>query len=380
MPVAEIITIGTELLLGEIQDTNTHFLARNLRDIGVDLYRTTTVGDNLQRIAQVIRESLERCDIILTTGGLGPTVDDPTRQAVADALGVELVYLPELWEMIEQRFKRYGREASDNNRRQAYIPAGAEAIQNPVGTAPAFIARQASKVIICLPGVPREMEQLYTQAVFPYLQSHYQLTNIIKARVLHTASIGESYVDEVIGELEMQSNPTVGLLANPGRVDIRITAKGDSADEVDALIAHTEAIIRKKLGKSIYGQDDETLEQATLIALIKKQLSAILILHGFGGDLFERLLNSAQIHINLQPEPLSPDLLDERWQEVKTLPAAIILLATFLPKDDKFSLEIIHQSPEGEKRLSRSFGGPSQMAPLWAENTCLDCIRLLSLN
>ncbi len=375
MPVSEIITIGTELLLGDIQDTNTRFLARNLRDIGVDLYRTTIVGDNASRISQAIRESLERCDIILTTGGLGPTVDDPTRQAVADALGVDLVYQPDLWEMIEQRFKRYGREASDNNRRQAYIPAGAEVIENPVGTAPAFIARQSGKDVICLPGVPREMEKIYLQSVYPYLKQHYRLTKFIKARVLHVASLGESQVDEVIGELEKQSNPTVGLLASPGRVDIRITAKGSSDDEVDGMIASTEAIIRKQLGKAIYGRDDETLESATLEALSGKQLSAIFILHGFGDGLSERLLNSNRIHVSLQPDPLTPEQLEIRWQEIKTLPAGITLLATLLLQGDKYLLEIIHHSPDGEKHLSRSYGGPPQMAPQWAEYLCLDSIR-----
>jgi len=375
MPVAEIITIGTELLLGEIQDANTRFLARNLRDIGVDLYRTTIVGDNASRISQVIRESLERCDIILTTGGLGPTVDDPTRQAVADALGVELIFHPALWKSIEQRFKRSGRKASENNRRQAYMPAGAEVIENPVGTAPAFIARQDGKDVICLPGVPREMEQLYLQSVYPYLKQQYRLTNIIKAHVLHVASLGESQVDEVIGELEKQSNPTVGLLASPGRVDIRITAKGSSDTEVDGMITSTEAIIRKQLGKAIYGRDDETLEGATLDALAGKQLSAIFILHGFGDELGERLLNNNRIHVSFQPEPLSPQQLEIRWQEIKTLPAGITLLATLLRQGDKHLLKIIHHSPDGEKHLSRTYGGPPQMAPQWAEYLCLDSIR-----
>ncbi|NMB88382.1 MAG: competence/damage-inducible protein A, partial [Chloroflexi bacterium] len=131
MPAAEIIAIGTELLLGEIQDTNTQFLARTFRDAGIDLYRTTMIGDNAERIAQAIRESLTRCDIIITTGGLGPTVDDPTRLAVAQAMGVDIEFRPELWEQIKSRFARYGRQATDNNRRQAYIPQGAQAIENP---------------------------------------------------------------------------------------------------------------------------------------------------------------------------------------------------------------------------------------------------------
>jgi nicotinamide-nucleotide amidase len=210
MPKAEIITIGTELLLGEIQDTNTRYLARHLRDAGIDLYRTMMVGDNVNRIALIIREALTRSDIIITTGGLGPTVDDPTRQAVAFALNRNLDYHPELWEQILSRFQRYGRQATENNRRQAYIPAGAIPVENQVGTAPAFIVEQGEQVIISLPGVPREMEFLLHNAIFPYLKEHYHLHGVIKALVLHTASMGESQIDEIIGDLEEASNPTLG--------------------------------------------------------------------------------------------------------------------------------------------------------------------------
>ena len=154
MTSAEIIAIGTELLLGEIQDTNTHYLARTLRDDGIDLYRTTIVGDNLERIAQAIREATNRANIVITTGGLGPTVDDPTRQAVALAIGTGTEFRPELWDQIQARFKRFNRLATENNRRQAYIPSGAFAVENPVGTAPAFIVEKPGHVIISLPGVP----------------------------------------------------------------------------------------------------------------------------------------------------------------------------------------------------------------------------------
>src|SRR5512133_2805341 len=155
MPSAEIITIGTEILLGEIVDTNARYIARQLRDAGIDLYRKTTVGDNAQRIAQALQQALERCDIVLTTGGLGPTVDDPTREAVALAVGVETEYTPDLWNQIEARFRRYGRLPTENNKPQAYIPKGAIVIENPVGTAPAFIIEIEGKSIISLPGVPR---------------------------------------------------------------------------------------------------------------------------------------------------------------------------------------------------------------------------------
>ena len=202
MPSAEILTIGTEILLGEIIDTNARYLARQLRDAGIDLYRKTTVGDNARRIAQAIQQAMERCEIILTTGGLGPTVDDPTREAVALALGVSTEFRPELWEQIQSRFQRFGRQPTENNKRQAYVPQGALAVENPVGTAPAFIMETNAHAIISLPGVPREMEYLMENAVLPYLRQRYELTGIIKARVLHTAGVGESQIDELIGDLE----------------------------------------------------------------------------------------------------------------------------------------------------------------------------------
>ena len=212
MPSAEIIAIGTELLLGEIQDTNTRYLALRLRDANIDLFRATMVGDNASRISIVIAEALNRSDIVITTGGLGPTVDDPTRQAVAMAIGVETEFHPELWDQIQNRFQRFNRIATENNKRQAYIPQGAIPVENPVGTAPAFIVECGSKVIISVPGVPREMEYLIENRVIPYLKEHFHILGMIKASVLHAAGVGESQVDEWIGDLETLLNPTVGLL------------------------------------------------------------------------------------------------------------------------------------------------------------------------
>src|SRR5574340_461977 len=193
MPVGEIIAIGTELLLGETQDTNTSYIARAFRDAGIDLYRTMIVGDNIDRIAQAIREALSRADIVITTGGLGPTVDDPTRLAVARAIGVELEFEPELWEQSQVRFQRFHRHATENNRRQAYIPQGAAAIDNQVGTAPGFYFQEGEKIVISLPGVPREMEFLLQQKVLPLLIDRFALKGIIKSYVLHAAGVGESH-------------------------------------------------------------------------------------------------------------------------------------------------------------------------------------------
>jgi len=248
MPSCEIIAIGTELLLGEIQDTNTQYLARNLRDVGIDLYRTTMLGDNAERIAQTIQECMGRAEIIITTGGLGPTVDDPTRQAVAMAVGVPLEYREDLWLQIQDRFKRFGRLATENNRRQAYIPQGAQAVENLVGTAPAFIYDTGERVIISLPGVPREMEYLMENVIFPFLKERYGLRGIIKALVLHASGIGESQVDELIGDLETLRNPTVGLLAKGGQIDIRITTKAESLEQANQLLHEYAILIRRRLG------------------------------------------------------------------------------------------------------------------------------------
>ena len=195
MPVAEIIAIGTELLLGEIQDTNTKHLARTLRDKGIDIFRATLVGDNSARIANLIREAASRSDIILTTGGLGPTVDDPTREAAALAMGVPAEFNSDLWQQVEARFQRMGRLPTENNRRQAFLPHGALAIENPVGTAPAFYGTVGQALLICLPGVPREMEFLLENAVLPLLEERFNLNETIRALVLHCAGVGESQVD-----------------------------------------------------------------------------------------------------------------------------------------------------------------------------------------
>src|SRR5512147_232467 len=229
MPSAEIITIGTEILFGEIVDTNTRYISRTLRGMGVDLYRTITIGDNVERIAEAIHNSMNRAEIVITTGGLGPTVDDPTREAVAKAAGVELEFREDLWQQVVAVISRYGRKPSENQKRQAYIPKGAIAIPNPVGTAPCFIVEYSPllkgegsgvRCVASLPGVPNEMEHILHESVIPYLQKRFNLDEIIKIRVLHCAGLGEGMIDEQIAEFETLSNPTVGLAAHTGVVDI----------------------------------------------------------------------------------------------------------------------------------------------------------------
>jgi len=276
---AEIVMIGTELLLGEIVDTNANLLATMLRDIGLDLYYKTTVGDNEARILEVLNSALDRSDVVITSGGLGPTVDDITRQAVATATGRKLVYSTELEAQIAERFRNFGREMADNNKRQAYIPKGAMPLPNPVGTAPCFLSEDVNGrgFIISLPGVPRELEYMMKNSVVPLLIERMGGVKVMKVRVLRTCAVGESNIDRAIGDLMIKKNPTVGLAAHAGQTDVRITTKADTENEANALIAPMEAELRKRLGVAIYGVGKETVPEVVghLLAENKIKLGVV---------------------------------------------------------------------------------------------------------
>jgi len=380
MPSAEIITIGTELLLGEIVDTNSAYLARKLRDLGIDVFRTSTVGDNVERIADVIRETLARTQIIITTGGLGPTVDDPTRDAVALAMNTTPEFREELWEQILERMKRFGRVPTENQKRQAYIPKGALPVKNPVGTAPAFIVEQGDKCLISLPGVPREMEYLTENTVLPYLRGRYQLTGTIKARVLHTAGVGESQIDEWIGDLEKLTNPTVGLAAHAGIVDVRVTAKADSNEAADEMITEIEKTLRERLGQAVFGVDEDTLE-----GVIVKKLAALnwpfaIIEVGLGGALIQRLAKpGADIYRGGEALPALPpntQLADLVESDSDHLDASVVLGLVYTPGASQHDFDIHIKTPLGSIKQHRSYGGHPRLAPHWAVNTLLDLLRL----
>jgi competence/damage-inducible protein CinA-like protein len=381
VPTAEIITIGTELLLGEIVDTNARFLAQSLRDAGIDLYRMTTVGDNVKRIAQSIQQAMERCDIVITSGGLGPTVDDPTRDAVALAVGMPSEYHPELWEQIKARFLRYGRVPTENNRRQAYIPKGAIAIENPVGTAPIFFLEHQSHLIISLPGVPREMEFLMDHEVIPYLRKHFDLHELIKTRIIHTIGVGESQIDDKIGDLEELSNPTVGLAAHSGQVDVRITAKADSLEQTKELINPIENIIRNRLGDCVYGVDQDTLEDIALQAVADKHWTIVVVEAGLNGILIRRLASvqgpflSGQV---LKETPLIDELSAITDSYRQTQHADVGFGVAILPEADKLQVQLTLITPDEKQQYVRPYGGPREYGPLWALNQSLDIIRRIS--
>jgi nicotinamide-nucleotide amidase len=261
----EIVGVGTELLLGQIVNTNAAWIGQRLADVGWDCLRHTTVGDNEARIAEVLREALGRADGVLVTGGLGPTQDDVTREAVAAVAGVPLVRRPELEDWLRERFARMGARMAEMNLRQADVPEGARYVDNPRGSAPGLIVEVGGKPLYAVPGVPREMEGMLERVVLPDLAARAGEGRAIVSRVLRTAGVGESRLAErltPLWEAAGGGQVTLAYLASAGEVRVRLTAVGATREEALAEIAPVEAKIREELGEIVYGVDDETLEAA----------------------------------------------------------------------------------------------------------------------
>jgi molybdenum cofactor synthesis domain-containing protein len=340
--------------------------------MGVDLYRTITIGDNVDRIASAISHSLERADFVITTGGLGPTIDDPTREAVAKAVGLQTEFREDLWEQVVETISRYGRTPSENQKRQAYVPQGAIGVRNPVGTAPCFIVEKQisgkTHAIISLPGVPNEMEHVLHESVIPYLQKTFCLDEIIKVRVIHCSGLGEGMIDEKIADLETLSNPTVGLAAHTGVVDVRITAKAKTEAEADALIAQVEAQVRERLGSVVFGVDEDRLETVVLDMLARRSMTLTAIESGLDGMLARKIPHTASIP-DLSPGSLMETLRTAR-NEFKT-DIALGVLANL----EERSADMAMITPSGEKTHHITFGGPPKSLTRWSTNLALNWLR-----
>lgn len=397
---AEIVAIGTEILLGEITDTNSVFIAKLLRDIGVNLYFMTSVGDNERRISEAIGIAMGRAQIVITCGGLGPTIDDMTRQAVAIATNRELVFHQELLDAIAERFSGFRAKMTENNRRQAFLPAQSVVIENPVGTAPSFIVEHEDHVIISLPGVPREMKFLMNERVIPYLKDKFKLgEGIIKAKVLRTAGIGESMLDNEIGITLLQmSNPTVGLAAHAGQVDIRITAKAPSERIADEMIQDVEMQIRDRVGKYIFGTDNEEIE-TVLTSLLHESHRQVAICEAGGVNLLSQRMRStsngeavlAGIEVYSDPDVLRQNLqlvelplreVAERtaWRLCQTYKAtAGIAIVSRPDMDDQHSdsesgTAIAVWYDDNVRSRVYGFGGQGETAPQWASTWAMSTL------
>ncbi len=256
----EVINTGTELLLGEILNTNFQYLSRRLNQLGFDVLYQTTVGDNAGRLKDVFKTALERADIIITTGGLGPTRGDITKEVLCETLNLGTYLDLDTWNRINNYFAKRGLCMSGNNDKQAMVPLGAEILTNEVGTAPGLAIRHGEKLIALLPGPPSEMQHVYEKQLEPFLINHFTKQGVIYSHIIRLRGIGESTVAEKLDDIiTSQTNPTIAIYARRGEIIIRLTAKCMEVNEAKTLIAAMEALVNNRLGQYIYGTDDETL-------------------------------------------------------------------------------------------------------------------------
>ena len=293
--IAELIMVGTELLLGEVIDTNSAYLAQRLAELGVDLYYVSRVGDNRRRIAQLVNQAHQRADLIIISGGLGPTADDLTKEAVADAFGLELVLCGEALAEIEEHFRRLNRTMSENNKRQAYLPAGGKALSNPKGTAPGVLLELPDgKAVIMLPGVPVELKAIMEDSVIPYIQQKLGDENraVIYSKILRFYGLGESAIDNIVQDIiAAQTNPTIAPYAGSGEVRLRITAKAANESEALRLIEPVERKLLDRLGPYFYGYGDEGLEVVAARLLLSRKKTVAVAESCTGGLISHKLTN-----------------------------------------------------------------------------------------
>jgi len=271
---AEVITVGTELTQGLIVDTNSAWISSRIAGIGIPTDFHTSVADDETRLRYVVMQAASRSHVVFVAGGLGPTADDITRQAVARAAGKELVLHQPSLEVIQGLFARWGRQMSENNRSQAYLPEGAEVIPNNQGTAPGFVVKIGRALVFVFPGVPHELYAMVDEFAIPYLRRLQPAPAVLRMRRLRSFGLGESQVDEKIRHLMAPDrNPNVGLLVDNFVVTVKITASAESEGEADSLIAETEREVRGLLGEIVFGVDDDTLVGATARELLARGLT-----------------------------------------------------------------------------------------------------------
>ena len=289
---AEIIAVGTELLLGQITNTNARYISEKLAELGIDVYWQTVVGDNDSRIREALNTALTRADLVIFSGGLGPTMDDLTKETVADVLSLSLEMDIDWENKIAGFFAKIGRTMTDNNRKQAMIPLGGRILINDNGTAPGIWLEHGDSVIVMLPGPPRELEPMFAEKVMPLLKK--EARQIIFSRVLKVTGLGESAMEESIADLiKQQTNPTIAPLAKYAEVHLRLTAKTDTREEAEALLDGTEQLLRQRLGDAIFARNQETMAEVVAVMLFKAKLTLATAESCTGGLLAHYLTNVA---------------------------------------------------------------------------------------
>ena len=272
MAVCEILSVGTEILLGDILNTNSRFLSVELAKLGISVLRHTTVGDNAERLSAALRTALDRSDIVIATGGLGPTQDDITRDVCCSVMGFELEYSPEIGEGIRKYFASKSIEMPESNLRQAYVPVGGTVFENHHGTAPGLGLKKDGKCVVILPGPPYEMAPMYKESVVPYLAEYSE--GAIVSHTVRTMGIGESAMAEKVADLIEGSNPTVAPYAKKGEALLRVTAKAETESKAEELCRPVIDEIISRLGNVVYGIDSENIEQR-VVELLKENKMTI---------------------------------------------------------------------------------------------------------
>ena len=288
---AEIVTIGTEMLLGDLVDTNTAWISQRLAALGVSMYRHTTVGDNNARIIGALKDAASRADLVVTTGGLGPTSDDLTNACLGVLTGRRMVEYPEARRHIDEKFAKFGREPTPSNYKQALFPEGTELIPNPLGTAPGALVAWEGTLFATLPGVPAEMKRMFEETLEPLIRSRSD--GSIVSKTLHFAGIGESALAEQVQDFLDASDPTVAPLAGQGRVRLRITTRAATEEEAHGKIEPVEKEILNRLGEYFFGEDEETLESSVGRLLSERGATVALAESCTGGLISKRLTDIA---------------------------------------------------------------------------------------
>ena len=400
----EIVTTGTEILLGETVDTNAAWIAQQLNAVGINLYYKSTVGDNIGRVSEVLKRSLGRSDIVIVTGGLGPTADDITRDAIAMAVGDELVLHQGTVEALQARFSNWGTRMTANNQQQALIPSRAAIIPNPVGTAPGFRVTSGDCTLFAVPGVPREMKRMMADSVLPWLVARTGGAGVIQVRTLRTIGIGESAIDAEIRDLMSGENPTVGLAAHTGQADVRLTARGRDAVEAEQLLDQIEDQVRSRLGDHIYS-DVKALDIAKhIIDLLetKSQRLALVELNTQGrvedrlraheGDsVVDSRVHSDQVMSKVSAHMPGSDASEADFEKALTdidrvlaehCPGSLRLTVLGTSGADHgvyqnrkgFTLVLLSDD-EASRRARFSFGGVDELTAVWIGNRCYDLVR-----
>ncbi|MGX4599299.1 competence/damage-inducible protein A [Faecalimicrobium sp. JNUCC 81] len=287
---AEIVTVGTEILLGDIVNTNSKYLAKELALLGIEVYYQISIGDNENRLLQVLEDSLKRSDIVITTGGLGPTDDDITKEVACKYFNQELILHELSLNKIKSHFEKLNIGLTENNKKQAYFPKNSIILENKNGTAPGAILKKEGKTIIVLPGPPREMIPMFENYVKPYLQN--TTDSILESKVLRLFGIGESLLeDKIIDIIKEQSNPTIAPYVGNMDVTLRITAKAKDKIEANNLISEVEDKIRERVGEFIYAEGDTSIEEVVAKLLVEKNMTISTSESCTGGLVSSSLIN-----------------------------------------------------------------------------------------